>query len=716
VAAETTPLLSALQTQLNDAAQKSVAAAVTAQLEKSQQETLQRMEKERDAGMAAMLDRLAGELDRRLSEARQQIDSQLAEVERTRQAQFEQQVQNQLNAAMKKLESLTGSVGANRDEVLAVMDQLRKSSALAAEEEIRRWQEQMDWRTADAQARLAQMDQAARKLGEQIAAATAVGEVGWRGLLEADLAAASTRLQEQMEVSIAETSRRANEQLAKESEISARQIEEQLRQRIDALRSANSQIASEAESALGNWRAAFQQESVNGEAALARLQESAAQIEAKRSEFSALAQAASDELTRRSAAMLEMQTSEMNRRAESAVEGIAQRLQPMLESAGQDTIEKLAKDLEQRLAPQIAGATETLSKLAFDRDLAEKAVAEHQHRVWQVSDRSLQETAARGKEILAQIEKDFSESARTASGRWLAELETRATETSHSTFESLFKSADWYEKKIQTQMQTTLEKGLDQAASRLREKAAEMSGLFASELDHYSRSYVEHARGQMQENARDAAEHGSKQMADAGDAAAAKFTERAAQLGSEQFALYASKTRTAFEQNAAYMEAHTTQVRAKLESDARGFAAEFQRVLSQHAQQTLALGKQELGIQIDQAKDALLMESQGLERHFQASLTSLGASAMDEHKQRLENASNSWLLTTVAKLNQQSGTLIDELADTTEKRLKAVCAGVFSEMGESLRQRLAGLTAAFGPPPSTPTSPAPPVHPPEDKK
>ena len=54
-------------------------------------------------------------------------------------------------------------------------------------------------RTADAQARLAQMDQTARKLGEQIAAATAIGEVGWRGLLEADLAAASARWQEKMD-------------------------------------------------------------------------------------------------------------------------------------------------------------------------------------------------------------------------------------------------------------------------------------------------------------------------------------------------------------------------------------------------------------------------------------------------------------------------------------------------------------------------------------
>jgi len=696
VAAETRPLLAALQTQLDDAAERSVAAAVAAHIEKSREETLQRMENERETGMAAMLEKLSGELDLRLNQARAQMDAQLTEVEGARRADFEQQIQNQIQAALQKLESLSGSVGANQDEVRAVMEQLRESSAKAAAEEIRLWQEQMDQRTADAQARLAQMDQAARKLGEQIAAATAVGEVGWRGLLEADLATASARWQEKMEASLEDVSRRAAEQLAKNSEVSAQQIEQQLQQRINTLVNAHSQVTAQAESALGTLRAAISKEAAKGEAVISQFQESVAQLEARRGEFSALLQTASEEWARRGEAMLEGQNGEMHRRAESAVAGMAQRMQPILEAAGHDTIDKLASELEQRFAPQVARAAEILGKLAFDREQADKALAEHQQRIWQVSDRGLQDTAARGKELLAQIEKDFGESARTASGRWLAELETRATETSHSTFEALFKSADWYEKKIQTQMQTTLEKGLDQTSSRLREKAAEMSGLFASELDHYSRSYVEHTQGQMQENARDAAERAGQQIAEAGDAAAAKFTERAAQLGNEQFDHYAAKTKTAFEQNAAYLEAHTTQLRAKLEGDTRVFAAEFQRALTQHAQQTLALGKEELGIQVDQAKDALLIESQALERQFQSSLNSHGTIAMDEHKERLENASNSWLLTTVTKLNQQSESLINEMADTTEKRLKAVCGSVFSEMGETLRQRLAGLTVPLG--------------------
>ncbi|HVA95970.1 MAG TPA: hypothetical protein VNI36_13825, partial [Candidatus Dormibacteraeota bacterium] len=110
--------------------------------------------------------------------------------------------------------------------------------------------------------------------------------------------------------------------------------------------------------------------------------------------------------------------------------------------------------------------------------------------------------------------------------------------------------------------------------------------------------------------------------------------------------------------------------------------------------------------EINQAKDSLRLEAQTLDSHFQTSMQSLSAQAMDEHKRRLENASNTWLFTSVIKLNQQSESLIDQLAAATEKRLQTVCGSVFAEMGETLRQRLAGLSAPMGTP-KTPAAPAP---------
>jgi len=711
VAAETRPLLAALQAQLKDAAEKSVEAAVAAHIERMHREGLQRMESERVESVAAIRAEWSRELDRLLADARMQMDSQLVEVERTRRAEFEQQIQSQLHAAIEKLQGLSSSLGANAGEVQASIDQMRRNSEEAASGEIRRWQEVMDQRATEAQARFAQLEHAAKRLSDRIADDTSAAESRWRGLLEADLATASTRWNEKIETSLDSAARQVADRLARNSEDSARQLEQQLQQKIGEIGGTFSQITAEAENTFGTLRASIADETARGQAAVSELQQSLEQFEARKGGIAQLIQSASDELARRGEALLEAQGAEMNRQAESAVAGLAQRLQPVLESAGHQAIERLAHELEEQLGPQIIRATELMSKLALDQSQAEKALQEHQTRLWQASERSVQDSVTLSKEVLAQVEKEFAESARNASAKWLTELETKATETTHATFEALFKSADWYEKKVQTQMQSTLEKGVDQAAAGLREKAGELSSQFATELDHYSRSYVEHAQTQMGENARDVAEKASLQMAQAGEAAATNFIDRAGQLTREQFDLFNAKANSAFEQNAGRVEAHTAQVRSKLESDARTLVGEFQRVLSQQTQQGLAQGKQELASQIEHAKESLRIEAQTLDRQLRASQQSLSAQALDEYKQRLENASNSWLLTTVSKLSQQSETLIGQLAESTETRLRSTCNTVIAEMGETLRQRLAGL---FVPAPPAPVKP--PQTKPEDQK
>src|SRR5882762_8022264 len=117
--------------------------------------------------------------------------------------------------------------------------------------------------------------------------------------------------------------------------------------------------------------------------------------------------------------------------------------------------------------------------------------------------------------------------------------------------------------------------------------------------------------------------------------------------------------------------------------------------------------------------EKLRLEAQSLDRQLRASLQTFSTQALDEYRQRLENASTSWLLTTVAKLNQQSESLIGQLTESTEKRLRSTCSAVVAEMGETLRQRMAGLFApaaaqTFPAPPRTPVMP-PPIKPEEEK-
>jgi hypothetical protein len=697
VAAETRMLMADLHSQLMEAAKKSAAAAVAETIQEAQQVTLQQSQTERDASLSALREEMARELTRQVSEVRQQMDAQLAEVERAKQADFEHRIQHQLQAATQKVESLTRALGASENEARVAMEQLRLSSEQAATNELRLWQDQMDQRSAEAQARLEQMDRAAKSLREQIATAEDIAGAGGRRALEAEMETATERWRERLATLIEDASRLAAEKFG-------HGIEKQLQERIAAFGDSQSRVAAEADDTLAMFHAAINQEIARGETVFSQLQQSVAQLEAKRHEFSAEIEVASESLAQRGQAILKAQSSELTRQAESLAAGMAERFQSSLEATGRKTVEEIANDLHQRLSPHVARVEETTSKLVFDSEQAEKAFADHQERVWQASDVNLHNTLNRGKELLAQIEMEFAESAREASARWIQELESKATETTQGTFEALYKSADWYEKKVQNQMQTAMQKGLDQAAAQLRDKAAELSGMFAQELDHCSRSYVEHAQGQIRESATDAAVRAAQQIAEGGDAAASQFHERAGQIAQEQLEEYGSRTKAEFEQNTAAMEATAAQVRSNLERDARGFAVEFQRVLSQHLQQTMAQSLEELASQTEQARENFQVENQALQRQFRMSLEPLGVAAIDEHKRRLDNASNAWLLTTVAKLTQQSEKRIEELAEATDRKLKSVCNAVINEMGATLRQRLGGLIAPLNSPGAPPSS------------
>ena len=82
-------------------------------------------------------------------------------------------------------------------------------------------------------------------------------------------------------------------------------------------------------------------------------------------------------------------------------------------------------------------------------------------------------------------------------------MEQKSTEAQHETYEALSKAADWYQKKAHTTMQSSLEKAVEQSTSALRGRAAEISSLVASELDHYRRSYVEHSQAEIEEAAKE---------------------------------------------------------------------------------------------------------------------------------------------------------------------------------------------------------------------
>jgi hypothetical protein len=694
VAAETRPLLVALQNQMQAAAEKTVHATISAEHEQILRESRARLAEAREVELESMAAEWSAGADERLRTAAQRLEAEIATLERTHQSGLDQRVKEQLEQSLSAIQRAGGAFAIEIQSAEAHLDESRQSAQAATSIEIRRLQEMAERAVADARARLTNLEQVTSQLREQISAATQEAQLGWRGRLETEIASAGVRWDLRVESSIENAARAVADRLAHSSEGVTQEFEQRIARRIEELGQQVTQAAAAAEASLARLREAIEAESSRAQSAIGDLRDAAARAEDHAAALEALKHASTDELARRGEALVEANSAEMNRRADGAASSMATRLEFALETAAQELLQRLAAEFEQRLAPELDRARGAIDELQSNSQTFEETLQTHQDSLREAAERSLQEAIARTRDGLRELEEEFHMIGRESQAKWLAELEAKTTDTTHAAFESMFKTADWYEKKVQTQMQSSMEKGLEQAGEELRKKAGEMSGAFATELDHYSRSYVGHSKDQIEEILREASERVRDNAQEAANGVAASFGERAREIASEQEAGFAASVQAAAEQTAARIHSDAAESLAKLDAAQRDADTQFREGLAAQTRESVSAARTMLDAEA--AALAESWESARAERSEQGrqDLARLGETAIEEYKHRLENASNSWLVTSVANLQQQSGELIERLANEAEARVRAACSSVFTEIGAALRQRLLGSNAA----------------------
>ena len=705
VTSEIRSLLLSIESQLREAAEKSVRDAASTHGEEMLRAALENISQGEIERLSA---RWTQEADRHLRVGIGRLSAEIDQIEQRRREDLEATVNSRFDQARAEIDNATQTLGQESATAQARLEQWRRESEETAAADLRRLTELAESTSAQALARMAELEAAAARVAERISEATAEAEAGWRGRLESDVASADQRLHERVETSLEDAARQAADRLAHNSESTAHELERHIAQRIESLGRAFAEATAEAESALGTIRASLGKETGRAQSAVSQLHEATVRIESHGAALDGLRDAASAEIESRGQALVESQTAELNRRAEAIANSVVERLEPGMISAGRQLLSTLAQEIEQEFGPQFDRAGAVLRELQAGNAGAEEALQAHQERVREISERSVEDAAARTEENFRRIEGQFQESGAAAQVRWLADLEARATETTHNAFESIFKSAEWYEKKVQMQMQATLEKGLAQAAEALRDKAGELSGLFATELDHFTRSYVEHAREQLDDQARAAALRTREAAEEASDAVAGGFSERAAKIAAEQYQRLVTQSAAAQEHFVARLETQAAETQTKLDETAQQTAERFRAEIEKQSGESLGAARERLDAQAEMLTEIWRSAQAAEMQQVELDLAKLGNQAIDEYKQRLENNSNTWVLASVTKLNQHSQNLIDQLAAQSEDRIRAACSGVFAAIGETMRQKILRAPEPDAPTESGPTSePAP---------
>jgi hypothetical protein len=695
VTQEVKQLISAVESQLQDSANKAVHTAAEHYSKHWMDDAAERIELQARSSAEALREQLAREMDSRIEESRTLVAARLASVEVAEQQTFEAALSASVDAAIDRLRLSAETAAARAEQARDQFEQSRQQLRATVEEATRRWEEVLSGRTTGAASEIQRLQSAADRLSEQIDGAIEQGERTWRSRMEADLTEAQKRAAAHASESVEQAAQETAARIAQQSEQEMNRVQAQAAEKLDSLRQQAGELDAQAARTLAEFRAQWEQESARGRASLDEIKNASGNLDLLVRNVDETRQASAAQLEQRSNELLESTTRELDARASTAISGMAARLQPVLDEAGAQSVARLGQQLEAQLAPHVDRANEVVAKLSDAQISGEEAFRAHQDRLWQASEQHIQQVTARLQESSGQMEKDLQESMRAAVAKSLEDMDARATDISHSTMESLFKSSAWYEKKIHTQMQGAIDKGTEQASEALRVRAGEMSSLFASELDHYSRSFIEHAEGQLNESVKDALSHTQQSIHEAVEAGSAEVGTKARRAAQVELERFTAGLRNSFDQSSAHFEAHAVQVRARMGTETRQFIADFQGALNQRAMESLQTSKRDLEAQVTASRDAAVAAHQTQQQKFEDSISHVSDEGIETYKGRMENASNAWLLTSTATLSQKAEQQIETLARNAELKLRETFTQVFVAVGDSLRERLLGVTTSM---------------------
>jgi hypothetical protein len=485
------------------------------------------------------------------------------------------------------------------------------------------------------------------------------------------------------------------------------QFDSEMQQRMAALREAATKIAAETEERVNGLRGEIlgklQENAALLEHSIARGAATASQLEQYSERLGTAQQYALQGFQSQLDDVLSLHRNELHRRSETLFDDLHTRIRQSFDDASQDAVRKFDEQVRTLAEPHIERTNEAISRMAGGRSLLDASLSLQQERIRSAADDAFAESLARFRENLGGVEQLLQEASQGVIGRNLAELESKAGDIRHSAGEEIYKTAEWYEKKVQTQLNGLTDKMVEQGGHQLRERAGEVSAEFTAELDHASRNFVGHTQNQMKEVVRESFDRARELFAEAADTTTAAFMDEVQRHARQELHGFEEAVAQTAAQSNQQFAASRESLAQRLTEEQESFLKRFQAGMAT----ALEIGVREAQEKISDGFVPLweswkaMTEKQ--QQEIRASMADISSAATGDFKTRLDNVSNTWLLTTVAKLDHQSRNVVSGLSASAEEKLRAACADVFSNVGESLRKRLQEITAEFSKAPSPET-------------
>ncbi|HYL69086.1 MAG TPA: hypothetical protein VEX69_07965 [Candidatus Limnocylindria bacterium] len=682
------PLLRELRAELEREAMKAVEMAASQAHEKIQQ-AAEEIERRRSATAEEYSRRWKEEAEHLQNSAREQFSEQL----RARQSEFLGELKSEFEENFSRAR-----------ELMVELD--RKAQALRAENEAAA---EAASRMAQARLQIEVVEAAEEAVRRQKQPAEAPKEddkgseaavANWRERLESEMTLAQAQWNELLQSSLDSGMHRLVGQLSERSQDILRTSEQKITERINELRQPFAQVSAEARETVSAVRAALEQELTHARSALAEIEQSASRTKEYSAQFEAASQDSLNVLHRRLENMLDAQTTEMNRRVESLAAGLAQRAAPALDALGQQFTERTVAEVESKLAPHLDRVPELICELTSREVQAEEGLRLHRERLRQLSESNQREVASRMASTLGEIHNDFEAARKEALNKWNEELEASGVRASHTAAESIGRAAEWFQQESRARLQVQVEQMLTAAGQRFEEQNAEAAQKFELMLDGQASARVAQIDQQLQAAADMVVGRSRTRLEEAAEAAAASFGQVLRGVAAQELESFTTTSRSALHERAEELERSTQMLLRNLETTARTSIDRFHAQMASQLEASITEGRSALAAEFASTLEGYRAEREAHQRDWTASLEQLSGEAAGKYQERLETMCDSWMVSSVRRLNEHGQNVIESLMRSADQALRDSCAKVFDGLGEMLRERAtnAAGVAGFAPP------------------
>ncbi|MFZ3216988.1 MAG: hypothetical protein WA192_13100 [Candidatus Acidiferrales bacterium] len=671
------PLLRQLRAELDRKTKHAVLSAA----EQAHEEVLQiaaATAREQTAGAAELFARWKNEIEKMQSGVREE---------------FYAQVTAKQEEALRELKSgFEEKFGQARDllgEIARQSDALRAESGAAQEATSQVARTLLQLEAAEA----ARVNRPAELTREEVAARdSAAGE--WRRRLESEMAVAQGQWNELLQSSLDGNLQRMIEQLSERSQEVLQHAEQRMAERLGELRQPFAQAAAEARETFSGIQSSLEQEVLKARSSLAEVKQMASRTE----EFSAQLEAAShdtvNELHRRLERILDAQTAEMNRRMENLAGEVSQRVVPVLDSLSHQFQERAVAEAEAKLAPHLERVPALLHELAAREVQVEESLRLHRERLRQVSENNQREGAAQMAETLAGVHADFEAARKEALAKWTGELDASGVRASHAAAESIGHTSEWQQQEAQARLQALVEQSLASADVGLAQKSAEVAQKHEAQLATQSAAQLAQIREQVEGVAGEVSGRARGELDRAAEAAAASFGQVLREVSEREATQFAATTASTRRERAEEFDHSTQELLHQLDVNAFSAIERFRTQMAAQWETSVGEGRAALGAEFASAVENHRAERDVHEREWTAQLEQLSGEAAGRFQDRLQTTADSWVMTSVRRLNEHGQNGIESLLRSADQALRDSCSKVFEGLAEMLRERASNAAGA----------------------